>query len=32
MSVTNDTVVVDVGLKAEGRIPLEFHSPGGNTQ
>ena len=29
MSVTNDTVVVDVGLKAEGRIPLkEFHSPG----
>ena len=29
MSVTNDTVVVDVGLKAEGRIPLkEFHAPG----
>ena len=29
MSVTDDTVVVDVGLKAEGRIPLkEFHSPG----
>ena len=33
MSVTNDTVVVDVGLKAEGRIPLkEFHSPAKNTQ
>ena len=29
LSVTNDTVVVDVGLKSEGRIPLkEFHSPG----
>ena len=28
MSVTDDTVVVDVGLKAEGRIPLKFHSPG----
>ena len=26
LSVTNDTVVVDVGLKSEGRIPLkEFH-------
>ena len=29
LSVTNDTVVIDVGLKSEGRIPLkEFHSPG----
>ena len=29
MAVNNDTVVVDVGLKSEGRIPLkEFHSPG----
>ncbi len=29
MAVKNDTVVVDVGLKSEGRIPLkEFHSPG----
>ena len=27
--IKNDTVVVDVGLKSEGRIPLkEFHSPG----
>jgi len=31
MAVNNDTVVVDVGLKSEGRIPLkEFHSPGEN--
>jgi len=29
LSIINDTVVVDVGLKAEGRIPIkEFHSPG----
>ncbi len=29
LSITNDTVVVDVGLKSEGRIPIkEFHSPG----
>ncbi len=29
LSIVNDTVVVDVGLKAEGRIPIkEFHSPG----
>ena len=29
LSIVNDTVVVDVGLKSEGRIPLkEFHSPG----
>ena len=29
MAVHNDTVVVDVGLKSEGRIPIkEFHSPG----
>ena len=29
LSIINDTVVVDVGLKSEGRIPLkEFHSPG----
>ena len=29
LSVTNDTVIVDVGLKSEGRIPIkEFHSPG----
>ena len=28
LSIVNDTVVVDVGLKAEGRIPIkEFHSP-----
>ena len=27
--IKKDTVVVDVGLKSEGRIPLkEFHSPG----
>ena len=27
LSIVNDTVVVDVGLKSEGRIPLkEFHS------
>ena len=26
LSIVNDTVVVDVGLKAEGRIPIkEFH-------
>ena len=32
LSIVNDTVVVDVGLKAEGRIPIkEFHSPGKNT-
>ena len=29
LSIVNDTVVVDVGLKSEGRIPIkEFHSPG----
>ena len=29
LSIVNDTVVVDVGLKSEGRIPVkEFHSPG----
>ena len=29
LSIVNETVVVDVGLKAEGRIPIkEFHSPG----
>ena len=29
LSIVKDTVVVDVGLKSEGRIPLrEFHSPG----
>ncbi len=29
LSIINETVVVDVGLKAEGRIPIkEFHSPG----
>ena len=29
LSIVNETVVVDVGLKSEGRIPLkEFHSPG----
>ena len=28
LSIVNDTVVVDVGLKSEGRIPIkEFHSP-----
>ena len=31
LSIVNDTVVVDVGLKSEGRIPIkEFHSPGRN--
>ena len=29
LSIVKDTVVVDVGLKSEGRIPIkEFHSPG----
>ncbi len=29
LSIVNDTVVIDVGLKSEGRVPLkEFHSPG----
>ncbi len=29
LSIVNDTVVVAVGLKSEGRIPItEFHSPG----
>ena len=29
LSITKDTVIVDVGLKSEGRIPIrEFHSPG----
>ena len=29
LSVKNDSVVIDVGLKSEGRIPLrEFFSPG----
>ena len=31
LSITKDTVIVDVGLKSEGRIPIkEFHSPGEN--
>ena len=29
LSVDNDAVVIDVGLKSEGRVPLkEFISPG----
>ncbi len=32
-AVEKDTVVVDVGLKTEGRIPLrEFYTPGGNNE